>query len=127
MYLMNYMGLPAYFGATFATIVGMSIAVFIAMRQLRKEYNFKYQEIFSVLKKTLVPLVVMILLVVVLKMFIPVNYASRVSCIIFIFVIVVIATLVYFIISYKIGLFKQVLGEDFIKKMRRKFKKKKEV
>lgn len=125
MYLCNFIGLPAYFGATMATIVGMSVAVIITMLILKKEHNFHYCELFKVILKTFIPLIVMIIVVVLLKNLLFINYSSRLSCVIFISVIVIVAALIYFFISYKIGLINKVLGDDFINKLKKRFFKKK--
>ena len=43
-------------------------------------------------------------------------------------IISVVGALIYFIVSYKMGLFEEVLGKDFYLKIKRKFKRnKKEV
>lgn len=125
MLLFNKLGLPPYFGATVATMIGLSIALVIAMVVLKKEHNFKYKEIFVVFWKMLIPLVAMILVVVLLKMVVPVNYMSKFSAIIYIAIISVIGALVYFVIAYKMKLIDEVLGKDFLTKIMSKFKKKK--
>lgn len=128
MYLFNFLGLPAYYGATFATIIGMSVAVIITMIILRKEHNFNYHDLIKVIGKTIIPLVIMIVFIVLLKLIVPISYSSRMSCLIFIGIIVVVAASVYFLVSYKIGLINEVLGNDFIDKIKLKFlKSKKEV
>jgi len=125
MLLCNKIGLPAYWGATFATIIGFTIAMIIAMSVLKKELKFKYKEILDVFKKTCIPLIIMILVVIVLKFLIPINLQSRTMCIIYIAIISVVGALTYFVIAYKIGLMNQVLGDDFITKIKNKFKFKK--
>ncbi len=120
MLLLDYLGLPAYWGATLATALGLSSTVFIAMYVLKKEYKFKYHEILTVFKKSLVPLITMIIVVVLLKLFIPINYDSRLSSVIYIAVISLIGAGVYFIISYQMGLIDDVLGHDFLTKIKNK-------
>ena len=128
MLLLDLIGLPAYWGATLATIVGFSVTIIIAMAVLKKEFNFKYKDILKTLKNTMVPLGTMIVVVLLLKLFLPVNYDSRLSCIIYIVVITIIGALSYFIVSYKMGLIDYILGDDFMLKIKNKFfKNKKEV
>ena len=128
MILLDYFGLPAYYGATLATVVGLSVTVLIAMHVLKKEYNFNYKEILIVLKKSIFPLILMIGVVILLKLIIPLNVTNRIGSIFYVGIISVVWALIYFIVSYKMGLFEEVLGKDFYLKIKRKFKRnKKEV
>ncbi len=122
MYLLHFMGIPAYYGATLATAIGMSTAVIIAMVILNKEYKFKYKEVFQLLKKALVPLMAMIL-VVGLMTFVFKSPEVRFGAVIYLSVISVIGAGVYFLVGYKMGLVDEVLGIDFFKKLKRKFKR----
>lgn len=125
MLLFNAIHLPAYWGATMATVIGLGTAVIIAMKALKKEFHFKYQEILKVIKKTMIPLIAMILVVLGLKILLPVNYHSRFSCIINVAVISLIGGCMYLFIAYKMGLMQDVLGDDFLNKIKRKFFKNK--
>jgi len=128
MLLLDAMGLPAYWGATFATIVGFSVTVFIAMKVLKKKFDFQYKGIISMLKKACVPLLTMIAVVVLMKLFLPVSYESRMSCFIYLMVISLVGACAYFLVAYQMGLIHQVLGDDFFDKLKRKLKRnKKEV
>lgn len=127
MLLLDKLGLPAYWGATLATIVGFSFTVLISVVFLKKEYDFHYREIITMFLKSLVPLLVMIFAVLILKLIIPVNFNSRFYLIIYIGIISVLGALLYFLVAHKIGLVKQVFGEDFLIKLKNKFIKKKEV
>ncbi len=123
MLLFNYLHLPAYFGATVASMVGLSMTVFIAMMVLRKDYKFKYGEIKDVVGKTLIPLLAMIIIVVLLKLVIPINLDNKMACVLYIAVISLIGALVYFVISYKMKLIDKIFGDDFLLKIKNKFKK----
>lgn len=125
MLLMNAIDLPAYYGATLATVVGLFVTVIIAMIMLRKEHDFKYKEIFTVMKKGLVPLVLMILIVVLLKLVLPLKIENTWFTIFYIGIVSIVGALVYFVVSYKMGLFEEVLGKEFLQKVGGKFKRKK--
>lgn len=127
MLLFNKIGLPPYWGATFATIIGLSLTLVIVMSVLKKEFKFKYHEILSVIKKTVIPLGMMIIVVILLKSIISIDFASRFLSIIYIAIISVIGALIYFIVSYKIGLMNQVLGDDFMDKIKNKISRKKKI
>ena len=128
MLLFDLLGIPAYFGATFASIIGFSVTVLFTMLVLKKSYNFKYGEIINTIKSCLVPLGTMIVVVLLMKYFLPVNYDNRFSALIYLFIIALIGGLSYFIVAKKMGLVNHILGEDFFEKIKNKFiKNKKEV
>jgi len=125
MLMFDVIGIPAYYGATLATVVGLGFALVLAMLILKKEYNFKYNEIKIVTKKCLVPLSTMIVVVLLMRIFLPINLSSRASCIMFTALISVVGAIVYFIVSKQMGLIEEVLGKDFLEKVKNKFSLKK--
>ncbi len=66
----------------------------------------------------------MIVVVILLKMVMPVNYASKFSCVLYIGVIALLGASIYFFVASKLGLIDEVLGKDFFSKLKRKFIKK---
>lgn len=128
MLFLDFIGLPAYWGATLATIIGFGITVIIAMIMLKKLYQFQYKEILYTLKNVFVPLIVMIIVVVLFKVFIPISYTSRLVCVLYVAVVAIIGAIVYFIVSYKMGLINHIFGDEFLDKLKSKLvRNKKEV
>lgn len=128
MLLFDFLGIPAYWGATVATVVGFSATVIIAMIYLKREFHFKYTDTKNMLVKILLPLAVMIVVVVLMKLFIPIDYDSRFACVMYIAVIALVGAFTYFIISHKMGLMDDILGKNYLQKLKsRFFKHKKEV
>lgn len=125
MLLFYKLGIPPYWGATLATIIGFIVTVLIATKVLKKEFNFKYKGILTMFGKTLIPLTAMIITVIILKILIPININNRMSSIIYVGIISIVGALVYFLIAYKMGLVDQVLGTDFLDKIKNKLKIKK--
>lgn len=128
MLLFDFLGIPAYFGATLATVVGFSVTVLIATFYLKKEYKFTYQSTKQIFLKILVPLITMIVVVILMKFFVPIDYDSRMACIMYIFVIAIIGALSYFIVAHKMGLMEEILGKNYLEKIKNKiYRNKKEV
>ena len=128
MLLFDFIGVPAYYGATLATVVGFGVTVIIAMIYLKREFQFKYTDTKNALVKILLPLAVMIVVVLLMKLFIPIDYDSRFACVMYIAVIALVGALTYFIISHKMGLMDDILGKNYLQKLKsRFFKHKKEV
>ena len=120
MLLFDYLGIPAYFGASVATILGFASTVVIATVYLKKEYHFKFDDTKKTLSKIIVPLITMIVVVILMKLFIPIDYNSRLACIIYIAVIASVGALVYFIVSHKMGLIDEILGDNYMQKLKNK-------
>lgn len=128
MLLFDFIGVPAYYGATLATVVGFGVTIIIAMIYLKREFQFKYTDTKNALVKILLPLAVMIVVVLLMKLFIPIDYDSRFACVMYIAVIALVGALTYFIISHKMGLMDDILGKNYLQKLKsRFFKHKKEV
>ena len=51
MLLFDFIGVPAYYGATLATVVGFGVTVIIAMIYLKREFEFKYTDTKNALVK----------------------------------------------------------------------------
>lgn len=120
MLLLNHLKIPAYFGAIVATMIGYSLSIFIGLFTLHRQNHISYKETFKVVLKLIVPLIAMILVVTLLKMIIPFNIASKISCIIYIGICALLGATVFIIISYKMGILTEVFGEKFINKIIKK-------
>ncbi len=128
MLLFDFIGLPAYWGASVATIFGFLSTVFIAVHYLKREYHFSFGDTKKMLGKIILPLVVMIVVVVLMKLFIPIDYDSRFACVMYIAVIALVGAFTYFIISHKMGLIDEILGANYLHRLKNRFSRnKKEV
>ena len=128
MLLFDFIGLPAYWGASVATIFGFLSTVFIAVHYLKREYHFSFGDTKKMLGKIILPLVVMIVVVVLMKLFIPIDYDSRFACVMYIAVIALVGAFTYFIISHKMGLIDEILGDNYLHRLKNRFSRnKKEV
>lgn len=120
MLLFSKIGIPPFLGAVSASITGYSVSIIIALICLKKECKLKYRDMFNTLLKNLVPLIGMILVVVLLKWLIPINYYSRLSCILYVAIISIAGAIVYGIISYKMNLFEKILGKSTSQRLLKK-------
>ena len=120
MILFSKIGIPAFLGATAATIVGYSVSVLIALLTFKIKHNFKYMETIKILGKTIFAILVMVLVVNVFKMIIPLNINSTLSLIIYIGVISAMGAIAYILVVWKLNLINDVLGESFVKKIIKK-------
>ena len=123
MLLFNKIGLQPYLGALAATIIGFLISSNIALGGIKKEHKMDYKDTVKTLLKMFVPLTAMIISVVLVNMFVPVNLDDKLSCILFILSNALVGGSVYFIISWKMNIFKDVFGSDAVNKFINKIKK----
>lgn len=113
-------GVPPFLGAVTASIIGYALSIIIALIALKKDCKLAYGETIKVLFRMLVPTVCMVFVVFIIHTLMPVNYASRMSCIIYVAVNAILGALVYFIVSYKMGIVDKVLGNKMVNKVLKK-------
>lgn len=123
MLLFNKLGLQPYLGALAATIIGFLISSYIALRGIKKDHKMEYKETIKTLFKMLVPLGVMIISVIAVNYFVPVNLDDKLSCILFILSNALIGGIIYFVIAWKMNLFNEVFGKSAVDKFINKLKK----
>ena len=111
MMLFNCIGIPPFLGAGTASIIGYGSASLYVLYVLRKEHNLRYGKTFRLIYNLIIPIVLMILGVLVTMKLIPVNYDSKLSCIIYIAVNAIVGALIYGFLLYKKGILKDVLGD----------------
>ncbi len=119
MLLFSKIGIPPFLGAVTSSMLGYGISILFILRSLKKECNLNYYDTFRTLVKMFVPLIAMILVVVLCKNIFPVNYDSKLSSIIYIAVNAVVGAIVYFVISYKMGIMEKVLGKSMMNKIKK--------
>lgn len=120
MLLFYKLGFEPYLGAILSTAIGYTTAFTIALKTLKKDHNLKYKSTVQTLGKILVPTLAMAFVVALLKLFIPINIYSKISCIFYIGTISIVGAIIYFVISYKMGLLDKILGKTYINKIIKK-------
>ncbi len=121
MLLFNKLGLPVYYGAIVATIIGYSLTIFMVLSTLHQKEKLTYKKTFKILGKILVPLTLMILVVCLLKFVIPLNVLSKISCVIYISIISIVGAFVFLYVSYKMNILQDIFGIEFLNKIVKKF------
>ena len=117
MLLFSKLGLPVYYGAIVATFIGYSLTIFMVLCTLHQKQGLSYTKTFKLLFKSLIPLTLMILVVCLLKVVIPLNIASKLSCIMYVAIISIVGAFVFLYISYKMKILQDIFGIKFINKI----------
>lgn len=122
--LFNTIGLHPSYGVITSTILSNIVAILCNSLFLKKKLDIKYKETIKKVIRTLLPLSVMIIVIVVLREFIP-STSSRILNLIYSFIYAIIGGITYFFISLKTNLLYDILGKDIIDKVLKKLKLKK--
>ena len=119
MILFNKIGIPPYFGAIVATMLGYSLSILITMIYFKIKYNFHYRKTIFIFFKSLVPLALMVGIVLGIRMVMPIPTTKMMSIIIC-GVCGLVGALVYLFTSYKMGILNEVFGKEYLNKIIKK-------
>lgn len=122
--LFNIMGLHPSYGVITSTILSNIVAILCNCLFLKKKLDIKYKETIKKIIRTLLPLSVMIIIIVILREFIP-STSSRILNLVYSFIYAIIGGITYFFISLKTNLVYDILGKDIIDKVLLKLRLKK--
>ena len=122
--LFNTIGLHPSYGVITSTILSNIVAILCNSLFLKKKLDIKYKETIKKFIRTLLPLSVMIIVIVILREFIP-STSSRILNLIYSFIYAIIGGITYFFISLKTNLLYDILGKDIIDKVLLKLRLKK--
>lgn len=123
MYLMEKIGVSAYFGEIFATLIAQGGAAIYLLKKLNKVYKVDYKETANIFIKTLLCVAILFVSLKIVNLFITTNVLTRKSAIITIIIYGIISLIVYGIVALKSKLIDSVFGGDFINSIIARFKK----
>lgn len=115
MFMFDALHLPAYYGATFSTILGNVTSVLIVISFLHNKYEINFKDTMVSFVKVVFSVCLMLLALEGLAFIIPLNVSSRIlSCGVTI-VYAAVGMLIYYVITHYLGLFQDILGDNIIK------------
>ncbi len=107
-------------GTPSASIIGLSFSFIYILYSLKKEHQLTYKKSEKLLGNLIVPIVLMIVVVLITKVVVPVDYDSLLSTIIYVGVCSLTGGLVYLVYIIKTGIAKRVLGERLFNNLLKK-------
>jgi len=125
MILFHNIGIPAYYGAIVATLIGYSLSFFLALNSLQKELKFTYKPILNILKKLLLPTLAMVGSLYLLHFILPIRSDALINIIIVCIIYTIVGAVIYLTITYKNKLLHDVFGEEYIDNILKKLRLKK--
>ncbi len=124
-YLFNNIGIPAYLGATAASIVGELSTLTLLLISLYKKHKIGYTPSLKILLKIILPVGAMAGVVLLLKYFWPVIEDRGLMLVVQMGVFAIIGAVVYGVLAYAFGAVTDVMGKDKINGLLRKLHLKK--
>lgn len=122
MIIFDKLGLFPVWGTSLATVIAYSVSFIIIFTMLKKEFDFKYKDIITTLKKMILPVLLMTLPLIIINQFIDFSNLSNFQNLIIIILYATIGASIYIYLSYKNGLLYEILGKDYINSILKKFK-----
>lgn len=119
MHLFNAIGLYPFWGSTLATLIGLSTSVITNLVVINKTVGLDFKEYFKKMFKFVYPLIIMIIVLLIMKLFIPLNVTTKFKSIILIAIYGIVGALIYFGLTIKNGIFKEIFGDKLFKKLKR--------
>lgn len=106
--LFSNLGLPAYYGATFATIMGYSISILLNLITLKKEFKINFKETLKVLVISLIGVLLMAIVINLVKVYIPIDNFGKLKSVLVVIIYSVIGILIYGLIVLKTGIINKI-------------------
>lgn len=117
LYAFDYMQLPAYYGSITSTILGYMACSFLALNFIRKKYDVNYEETIKRVFNIVLTTTLMVIVLLVIKYFIPFESTSRLVNIIYIILFSIIGAVVYFGVMFKTRLIYDIFGKGNVDKI----------
>ena len=107
--------MPAYYGAITASIIGYLVSSIICLVVLRRKYKINFEEIVNNFINIMCSAFLMIIVLFILKLFIPITSTNRIMNLVIILGYTVIGAIVYFAYGHFSKLTNKVFGRDIFK------------
>ena len=118
------MSLPPYYGVITASIIGYFVSFVICLIILRFKYSISFEEVIKNGFDVMCASILMILVLFIVKLFIPIYSTTRLMNLLIILVYMIIGIIVYFLYGYYTKLIKRVFGNGIFRTIKRIIMKK---
>jgi O-antigen/teichoic acid export membrane protein len=118
MILFGKLGLGAYNGASFSTILGLTISASTSLISLKKSYNISYKKTIKEIFISLIATSLMTSLILVFNKVLPIKNENKVFSMLIVLFYFLLGALVYFVVTYKTKSIYRIFGKNVFKKIR---------
>lgn len=123
LYGFSKMGLPPYYGAITATILGYLFCSSICLIHLNRKYKVDYEETIKRLIDIFIALIIMTIVLLLMKIIIPITSTSKLVNILIVLMYTLIGGIIYIGITIKSGALLKIFGKENIYKVLKKLQK----
>ncbi len=117
MHLFNSIGIEAYFAPIVLNIIIDTIACFFLLNSVKKKTNISYLKSARTFIKVIMSTAIMVFGLNILDLFIPAESMSRFGAILDCILYGLVGVIIYFYVTYKSGLLKEILGDVTVNKI----------
>ncbi|MGM9877104.1 MAG: oligosaccharide flippase family protein [Bacilli bacterium] len=114
--LFNKIGIAPYVATVVATCIGYLMSIILSLRYLNKTMKMNYQNTLNLLKKLVLPCILILVPILISKYYIKFEY-TFISSIISLIIHGIYGMFIYILITYKNGSLNSTLGDEFINKI----------
>jgi peptidoglycan biosynthesis protein MviN/MurJ (putative lipid II flippase) len=125
MYIFHNFGIHASYGVSTATIIGCAISCILILISLGKRLKVNYEPTLRKLLDIILSTFVMAIVILLLQLVIPVDTHNRLLALLLTLMYTIIGGSIYLFITMKNGMFYEIWGRNFIKKILIKLRLKK--
>ena len=119
-YLFNALGLPAFLGASVASVIGHGFTASMLMGSMKKAYGFRYNKLWEAFRRELLPLLAMVAVALgVRTLWHPVE-SRGILLVVQLCVYALSGGAVYLLLAYQTGALQLTLGENFLHRLLRR-------
>ncbi len=122
MHLFSLLGLESYYATISLNMIIDTLASIYLLMKVKKETGISYLRAARTLIKVIMCTVIMVLGLSILNLFIPSFSVSRMGSILYIILYGVIGIFIYFFVAYKSNTISDIVGKDFVDKIKKKKK-----
>lgn len=122
MNLLKVINIPSFYGPIVTDMISVGLSLIGTLLVLKKNFKFSYREIIYFLSKVLLGLIAMVTILLLLKE-IYFDYSTKLLSILTIVIYTLVGALVYFFVTSRFKLLQSILGDDYIKKIKSKFRR----
>lgn len=119
MHLFNALGLYPFWGSTLATLIGLSTSVLTNLIVVNKTIGLDFKEYIRKMIKFVYPLILMVVVLLIMKLFIPLNITTKFKSMLIIAIYGLVGASIYFTLTIKNGIFKEIFGDKLINKLKK--------
>ena len=123
MHLFKFIGIEAYYGTIFTTMLVQGVSVIYLLYKLKKLYKVSYRTSINPAIKIILINGIMILSLMIIRLFLGEFETTRLWALLEIIIYASIGVIIYFILSLKNNIFNEVFGKEFVNNITLKLKK----